>query len=199
MTQARVLTEKDIKRALSFIGTKRTATRDRALFMTGILTGMRAKELSSIRIADVLGSDAEIRDEIHLSPNMTKGKRGRTVLLNKKVREEIANYLRERFKTKDLQPILLTDTSRALFSNQKNNVRGFTANGMSKHLSQLFSDIGIDGASAHSLRRSYISKIASFGTSIRVIQKLAGHQDIKTTALYIEVSDSMLRKAVELA
>jgi integrase/recombinase XerD len=199
MTQARVLTDKDIKRALSFIGTKRTATRDRALFMTGILTGMRAKELSSIRIADVLGSDAEIRDEIHLSPNMTKGKRGRTVLLNKKVREEIANYLRERFKTKDLQPILLTDTSRALFSNQKNNVRGFTANGMSKHLSQLFSDIGIDGASAHSLRRSYISKIASFGTSIRVIQKLAGHQDIKTTALYIEVSDSMLRKAVELA
>ena len=199
MTQARVLTDKDIKRALSFIGTKRTATRDRALFMTGILTGMRAKELSSIRIADVLGSDAEIRDEIHLSSNMTKGKRGRTVLLNKKVREEIANYLRERFKTKDLQPILLTDTSRALFSNQKNNVRGFTANGMSKHLSQLFSDIGIDGASAHSLRRSYISKIASFGTSIRVIQKLAGHQDIKTTALYIEVSDSMLRKAVELA
>lgn len=199
MTQARVLTDKDIKRALSFIGTKRTATRDRALFMTGILTGMRAKELSSIRIADVLGSDTEIRDEIHLSPNMTKGKRGRTVLLNKKVREEIANYLRERFKTKDLQPILLTDTSRALFSNQKNNVRGFTANGMSKHLSQLFSDIGIDGASAHSLRRSYISKIASFGTSIRVIQKLAGHQDIKTTALYIEVSDSMLRKAVELA
>lgn len=199
MTQARVLTDKDIKRALSFIGTKRTAIRDRALFMTGILTGMRAKELSSIRIADVLGSDAEIRDEIHLSSNMTKGKRGRTVLLNKKVREEIANYLRERFKTKDLQPILLTDTSRALFSNQKNNVRGFTANGMSKHLSQLFSDIGIDGASAHSLRRSYISKIASFGTSIRVIQKLAGHQDIKTTALYIEVSDSMLRKAVELA
>ena len=199
MTQARVLTDKDIKRALSFIGTKRTATRDRALFMTGILTGMRAKELSSIRIADVLGSDAEIRDEIHLSSDMTKGKRGRTVLLNKKVREEIANYLRERFKTKDLQPILLTDTSRALFSNQKNNVRGFTANGMSKHLSQLFSDIGIDGASAHSLRRSYISKIASFGTSIRVIQKLAGHQDIKTTALYIEVSDSMLRKAVELA
>jgi len=199
MTQARVLTDKDIKRALSFIGTKRTAIRDRALFMMGILTGMRAKELSSIRIADVLGSDAEIRDEIHLSSNMTKGKRGRTVLLNKKVREEIANYLRERFNTKDLQPILLTDTSRALFSNQKNNVRGFTANGMSKHLSQLFSDIGIDGASAHSLRRSYISKIASFGTSIRVIQKLAGHQDIKTTALYIEVSDSMLRKAVELA
>jgi integrase/recombinase XerD len=199
MAQARVLTEKDIKRVLSYIGTKRTAIRDRALVMTGLLTGMRAKELSSIRIADVLGSDAEIRDEIHLSSEMTKGSRGRTVLLNKKVREEIRNYLCERFKTKDLQPILLTDTSRALFSNQRNNVRGFTANGMSKHLGQLFSDIGIDGASAHSLRRSYISKIASFGTSIRVIQKLAGHQDIKTTALYIEVSDSMLRKAVELA
>jgi len=78
---------------------------------------------------------------------MTKGKRGRSVLLNKKARGEIKNYLCERFKTKDLQPVLLTDTSRALFINQKHNCRGFTANEVSKHLGQLFLEVGIDGAS----------------------------------------------------
>ncbi len=199
MAQARVLTDRDVKRVLSFISTRRTATRDRAMFLLGLYSGMRAIEISSLKIADVLGSDGEVKDEIHLSSDMTKGRRGRSVLLNKKAREEIRNYLCERFKTKDLQPVLLTDTSRALFNNQKNNRRGFTANGVSKHLGQLFSEVGIEGASAHSLRRSYITKLASYGTSIRVLQKLAGHADIQTTALYIDVNDAMLRKAVELA
>jgi integrase/recombinase XerD len=156
---------------------------------------MRAKELSALRISDVLGSDGEVRDEIHLKAEMTKGSRGRAVLLSKKAREEIKHYLCERFKTKDL----LTDTSRALFCNQKNNVRGFTANGLSKHLGTLFAEVGIEGASAHSLRRSFITKLASYGTSIRVLQKISGHRDIQTTALYIDVNNAMLRKAVELA
>lgn len=199
MAQARVLTDRDVKRVLTYIATRRTAARDRALLLTGLFSGMRAKELSALRISDVLGSDGEVRDEIHLKAEMTKGSRGRTVLLSKKVRDEIKHYLCERFKTKDLHPILLTDTSRALFGNQKNSVRGFTANGLSKHLGTLFAEVGIEGASAHSLRRSFITKLASYGTSIRVLQKLSGHRDIQTTALYIEVSDSMLRKAVELA
>lgn len=199
MAQARVLTDRDIKRVLAYISTKRTAKRDKTLFVLALQSGMRAKELSSLRICDVLGRNAEIKDEIYLSSHMTKGDKGRTVLLNKRSRDELKQYLCDRFNTLDLEPILLTDTNRALFNNQKNERRGFTANGLSKHMGNIFKDVGIDGASAHSARRTFITKLASLGTSIRVLQKLAGHKDIQTTSLYIETSHEMLRQAVELA
>jgi len=199
MAQARFLTDRDVKRVLAYISTKRTAKRDKTLFVLALQSGMRAKELSSLRICDVLGRNAEIKDEIYLSSDMTKGNKGRTVLLNKRSRDELKQYLCDRFNTLDLEPILLTDTNRALFNNQKNERRGFTANGLSKHMGNIFKDVGIDGASAHSARRTFITKLASLGTSIRVLQKLAGHKDIQTTSLYIETSHEMLRQAVELA
>jgi integrase/recombinase XerD len=36
------------------------------------------------------------------------------------------------------------------------------------------------------------------GVGMRTIQKLMGHKHISTTALYCDVSDEMLRSAVEL-
>ena len=55
------------------------------------------------------------------------------------------------------------------------------------------------GATSHSGRRSFITKLASKGISARVLQELAGHKHLGTTQRYIDVNDDMLRKAVELA
>jgi len=51
--------------------------------------------------------------------------------------------------------------------------------------------------SSHSGRRTFATRLNSKGIGMRTIQKLMGHQHISTTALYCEVSDDMLRSAVE--
>jgi site-specific recombinase XerD len=57
---------------------------------------------------------------------------------------------------------------------------------------------GLDGATSHSGRRSFITTLASKGIGVRVLASLAGHESIATTQAYIHVNDEMKRAAVEL-
>jgi integrase len=68
-------------------------------------------------------------------------------------------------------------------------------------LSTLFKEIyelaGIR-TSSHSGRRTFATRLNAKGIGMRTIQKLMGHQHISTTELYCDVSDDMLRNAVEV-
>jgi integrase/recombinase XerD len=57
----------------------------------------------------------------------------------------------------------------------------------------------MDDASSHSGRRTFATSLASKGVGVRVLMRAMGHRNISTTIGYIEASDEMLRKAVELA
>jgi integrase/recombinase XerD len=81
MSQAKVLTEKEVRKVLLYIATKKHAIRNRAMFVVLNYTGMRVGELAALRLCDVLTKDGGIREEIYLSSSQTKGKKGRTVVL----------------------------------------------------------------------------------------------------------------------
>jgi integrase/recombinase XerD len=51
----------------------------------------------------------------------------------------------------------------------------------------------------HSGRRTFITKLAGNGVSVRVLAELAGHASISTTQRYIDVNYEQMRSAVELA
>ena len=123
MPQAKVLTNNEIDKILNYLNGHKYASRNRAMFLLTHGCGVRIKELVSIRICDVLNREGQIREEIHLSKNQTKGSLGRTVYLSTKMRDLIHSYLCERFGLRDLYAVTMTDTSRALFSNQKNNLK----------------------------------------------------------------------------
>ena len=198
MSQAKVLTEKEIKKVVKLIESKRHASRNRCMFLMTHMSGARIGEVASLRICDVLASDGSIKSEVYLSAQQTKGSKGRTLYLSEKLQKEIELYLKTRFKLKDLLAVTLTDTSRALFANQKDCHRGFSASTACQMFHYWYKDCGIQHGSSHSGRRSFITNLASKGIGVRVLASLAGHRSIAVTQKYIDVNDDMKRNAVEL-
>jgi integrase/recombinase XerD len=198
MSQAKVLTEKEIKKVVKVIDAKRHATRNRCMFLLTHGSGMRVGEVASLRICDVLASDGSIKSEVYLSAQQTKGNKGRTVYLSDKMREEISLYLKTRFKLKDLLPVTMTDTVRALFTNQKDCQRGFSASTACQMFHYWYKEAKIEGASSHSGRRGFITNLANKGVHVRILQELAGHSSIAVTQKYIDVNQDKLRIAVEM-
>ncbi len=198
MSQARVLTERELRKVLSYCSSQPHSTRNRAMLLCTHMAGMRVGEVASLRICDVLGADGAVMDEIALAASQTKGNHSRTVLVPKKLQEELTNYLQQRFGLKDLLAVTLTDTQRALFPTQKNPKRGFTANTLCQLFHKIYKDARMTGATSHSGRRTFITKLADKGVGVRVLMALAGHKSIATTQRYIELNPTVMKAAVEL-
>ena len=198
MSQAKVLTEKEIKKVVKLIDSKRHSTRNRCMFLLTHGSGMRVGEVASLRICDVLASDGSIKSEVYLSAEQTKGSKGRTVYLSDKMRDEIKLYLKTRFKLNELLAVTLTDTSRALFANQKDCHRGFSSSTACQMFHYWYKEAKIEGGSSHSGRRGFITNLANKGVHVRILQELAGHSSISVTQKYIDVNHDKLRIAVEM-
>jgi len=109
------------------------------------------------------------------------------VFVNNRLQREIRRYL-------EALPAL-PDPSAPLFRTQKNGA--FSANTLCQLFGELYRKAGIKGATSHSGRRGFITKLAHSGISSKVIMELAGHKHLSTTQRYIYVNDEMKRVAVE--
>ena len=198
MSQARVLTEKEIRKVLNFCNSQPHSARNKAMLLCTHMAGMRVGEVAALRICDVLALDGTVKEEIALSASQTKGDKARTVLVPKKLRDELTSYLQQRFGLASLQAVTQTDTQRALFPTQKNPKRGFSANTLCQLFHKIYKDSQMYGATSHSGRRTFITKLADKGVGVRVLMALAGHKSIATTQRYIELNPTIMKAAVEL-
>ena len=200
MAQARILTDKEYRKVLLHIAKKKHSSRNKCMLYMSHLAGLRAIEIASLTIKDVLAEDGTIKDEFFLRARQTKGDRGRTVLVPQKLQDELLDYLSTRFKLKcsDLHVLHYTDTNKALFYSQKNSQRGFSANTLAQWFGTIYRECGIDGASSHSGRRHFATFLNESSVSPKIIQNLLGHRQLQTTMLYCEVSPTSMRNAVEL-
>jgi integrase/recombinase XerD len=198
MSQARVLTERELNKVLRYCATQPHSARNRCMLLCTHLSGMRVGEVAALTINNILNADGTIKEEVALTSEQTKGNKARTVVIPKKLREELHTYLTERFGIKELVAVTYTDTSRALFPTQKNPKRGFTANTACQLLHAIYKNSQMTGATSHSGRRTFITKLADRGVGVRVLMALAGHKSIATTQRYIELNPTVMRAAVEL-
>jgi integrase/recombinase XerD len=198
VSQAKILTDREYRKVLVYIANHRHASRNKAMLYMSHLAGLRVGEISHLTIKDVLADDGSIKDEIYLTADKTKGDRGRTVLVPKKLQDELHHYLSIRFKLKDLKAVTLTDTSKKLFYSQRHPSDGFSPNTLAQHFHYLYKNAGLTGCSSHSGRRFFATKISEAGTNPKVLQNLLGHRNLQTTMRYVEVSPTMMRNAVEL-
>lgn len=187
MAQAKTLTQAELNQVLAYIATRKFPLRNRVMLLTGYLSGMRVGEIASLKVCDVMNSDGKVKTEIRLTADQTKGRQPRTVFVSQKLQDELQGYLNLRQPLKGNEPLFVTAGRKA-----------FTANGMTQHFFWLFRNAGISGASSHTMRRSFITNLATKGIGVRVLASLAGHRSIAVTQKYIDVNDDMKRNAVEL-
>lgn len=188
MKRAKVLTPKDIKRIVDYIDAfDRHAERNRAIVLLCYYLGLRVCELAALTFDNCFNKYGEVNDVIYLTAEQTKGSEGRRVFVSKKAKQTLNRY----FKS-----VLSVKQSKYLFETQKS--KRFNTNALTQLLKQIYVRVGIVGASSHSMRRTYITRLASDGVSVKVIADLVGHKHLNTTQRYIETSDDMLKNAVEL-
>ena len=187
MAQAKTFTAEEFDALLNFVSQRSFALRNRMMILISFWSGMRVGEISSLRVEDVVDTTGKVKREIRLDASQTKGNHARTVFFPDKLRVELQVYVDVRRVTDRKQSFFMTAGGKA-----------FTANVMTQHFFWLYRKAGIENASSHSGRRSFITNLAAKGIGVRVLASLAGHRNLQVTMKYIDANDEMKRNAVEL-
>jgi len=140
-------------------------------------TGLRACELSDLRLADV---DLPGR---RLMVRAGKGDRDRVVYLTAGVAQLVRRYL-------DLYP---HPDSPLLFIHP-NTGRPLTYAYLSKQLAALAKAANVPSSSAHCLRHTFATRLINAGVPITSLQKLLGHAHLSTTQIYARVYDATVER-----
>ena len=189
--KARVLTDADLKRLFKVIRADTHPERNAALLYMSVGLGLRVKEIAALSLGDVLDRREHLRDEISLLKTMTKGGKQRHVYLtNPKVRRALQDYLAVRLNPKRY----MCAPGSALFLSNKR--MRFTPNSLQQVFRRLYLAAGIEGASSHSGRRTFATRLIEKGVDIKAVSVLMGHSSVAMTARYVEDNPERLRVIV---
>lgn len=132
--------------------------------------GLRRNEISRLKLVDIDTKNNLIRIE------NSKGNKDRYTLLAKSLIPELREYFK-RYKPE-----------KYLFNGR---IKGFpySEEGLRWTFDQAVKSAGIQKqVSLHSLRHAFASHLLAMGTDLFTIQKLLGHDDIRTTMVYLQVN-----------
>lgn len=187
--KAKVLSEAEFKRLLLVAKDSSKAARNVALIYCSFGLGLRAKEIASLSIADIADAKYLLLDEICLKRAMTKGEKQRfAYLINDKIRKALQAHLNNLNNPSREKPFFQTQLKSR-----------FSANSLQKWFKAMYDQAGIVGASSHSGRRTFITRLIEQGADIKAVSRLAGHANIVTTAIYVEDNPDRLKRIANLA
>lgn len=175
---APLLTVEEIKRVLRLLGSRRRfSARAEVAFHLSFYLGLRAKEIAFLHWDDVFTDEGKVRDVLHLKAAYTKGSRTRDVFLSSPRLRQVLAQFAHRYP-EGRKP------GAPMFRSQKGG--HLTPASMARFLKQLYVEAGIPRASSHSGRRTFITSLAERGIDLKAISVLAGHSNIRTTAMYVD-------------
>jgi integrase/recombinase XerD len=183
--QAKTLTKGQIDAMLAYLSTTRHPVRNRLIFLLSAKAGLRAKEIARLTWWMTNDSQGEIGRTICLQDSASKGKSGRMIPLSNEVREALIEY--RRTVPHAGQNVICTERSLATSPQAIVNL-----------FHRWYRHLGFVGCSSHSGRRTFITnaarKISIVGGSLKDVQELAGHANLRTTQRYIEANpDAQVR------
>mgnify|MGYP001293742355 CR=1 FL=1 len=183
-----VLTDQQLKIVFKTILGSGSVHTDRnyLIIVLSHLCGLRAKELASLKVSDVMVG-GKVVDTLRLIGSYTKGNKHRDIPLNNhKVINAIENHITNQMEVRGrfLEP------TNPLFRSQKG--RFFSPNSMVRLIKRIYVNAGFRNASSHSGRKKFATTLIEQGADINCVKLLMGHSSIQTTALYCSPSPKRL-------
>ena len=184
--QAKTLTEKQVKFALHHIAGTKDAIRNEVIFLLSVDAALRAKEIALVEWRMVCDADGELTDTIRLENKSSKGQSGGVVYMSKRLQHALGAL-------KSISPTYGTIV-------KTRSGTSFTAGTMTNWFFHLYRDLGFEGCSSHSGRRTAITKwartISQHGGSMKDVMTMARHSSLQMTQKYVEVSEDTCRRVV---
>jgi integrase/recombinase XerD len=184
------LSKGQVEAVLGYLAKTRHAARNRVIFLLSVKAGLRAKEIARLTWWMTNDSQGEIGRAICLQDSASKGRSGRTIPLSDEVRDALIEY--RNLVISFVGPNVIC-TERSLKTSPQAIVNLFQ---------RWYRHLGFLGCSSHSGRRTFITnaarKISTVGGSLRDVQMLAGHSNLRTTQAYIEANADAQVRIVEL-
>ena len=191
--QAKLLTEHQQQALLAWLETRKHADRNRLIVLLSFKSGLRAKEIASLKWSMVMNAEGNIGDHMHLTNDASKGTSGRIIALNKDLKKQL-------IKIREIEGITIADAGRSVIQTQRGH--GTSGQVIVNAFQGWYQKLGFVGCSSHSGRRSFITqaarKISLVGGSLRDVQALAGHASLTTTSRYIEMDAEAQAKLVNI-
>lgn len=190
--QAKTLNRSSFDRTLNHVRLKRNGLRNEVILLLSVKAGLRAKEIASLKWSMVLDPEGVIGDHIHLTDNASKGHSGRTIPLNRDLKQALIALHRS-----SERPDFPHGVGQYVISTERRDYA--TPQVIVNLFHRWYAELNLLGCSSHSGRRTFITnaarKISTVGGSLRDVQALAGHRSLNTTQRYIE-SDSQAQSRV---
>ena len=169
----RILTQTEYQRLLQVCENN---IRDKAIITLLLQTGIRLSELTRLTLPNI-----HLPDSIEIAGFGSR--KGRTIPLNSRACEALQSYI-------EIRP-----ASTILFLSQTGKPLG--NRGVEKVVMKYYRMANITGASVHSLRHTFVVQHLIKGTSLKTVQEVMGHTDIRTTEEYIPLAREITKKELE--
>lgn len=160
-----VLSQSECKRLIS----TPLKYRDRYLIAFMYSSGLRINEVSNLKLADI------DTDRMQIRVVQSKGNKDRYIPLSKYIAQSLPKYLE------------MHNPKVYLFNSC--NDKQFTVRGIQRVFKDTVKKSGIQKhATSHTLRHSYATHLLESGVDLITIKNVLGHEDIKTTMIYMHVA-----------
>jgi hypothetical protein len=187
--QAKRLSRGDVNDLLVFANCTRHPLRNRVIVLLAAKAGLRAVEIAQLTWDMVLDPTGDVGSVIELHDAAAKNGSGRLIPAHPDLRQALTAY---RCLSTGSGPIIRSERSGPM-----------TPLSIVVWFNRAFRNIGLNGCSSHSGRRTFITRAARLvhkaGGSLRDVQLLAGHRSIQTTQRYIDGDTDVQRKLVGIA
>ena len=157
--------------------------RDRALFGVCLFTACRINEACTLRTADIYDTAGRVRPQLIIRKGNTKGKLAtRTIPVIADLRSLLTTYHPASGQV-DMFP-------------GRYNGSHINPDSAARVLRKACREVGIEGVSTHSFRRTALTNMSDAGIPLRIIQEVSGHRDLSQLQNYLEVNESQVLGAV---
>ena len=190
---AKILTDGDLRLVLRVVRHRRYPERNRVMILLSVKAGLRACEIAHLTWPMVTDAHGKVGTILELPARAAKKGSGRRVPIHPDLRTALATLKRTRVNGR-------TSETATVIRSERNGP--MTAKAVVDWFRSVFREVGLEGCSSHSGRRTFVTKAARLihqaGGSLRDVQELVGHRSIKTTQGYIEGDHHAQRRLIGL-